>query len=468
MTSVRSKKYLLSLLLGDGLAFICAYLLFYYVRVRSGLFEVDTIPDLVIPLLVITLFWYVLFWISGLYRPWWAKSRVDELIVAAKTISYGAFVVFLLIFFDDAITREPSPPRLRIVLYWALLLLFVGTERMLVRSLRRRMLIAGIGRKNTLLIGPRDRALALYRSIADFPALGFRIVGQLAHAGETAADDDPLPVLGTLDDLEAVIPARDIEEIIITLDSTEHDRLLDIIGRCSSFPVRIKIRPDLYDIVSGQARTNQLYGVPLVEVSPQLMSPWEEFLKRAIDIGVAAAVLVAGLPLLLAVAIIQKLTSRGPVLYRQQRVGKDGAVFNILKFRTMYVDAEKRGGPQWARKDDPRVTPYGRFLRRSHLDELPQVINVLKGDMSIVGPRPERPFFVEQFIREIPLYRRRLNVRPGITGWAQVKHRYDQSIEDVKTKLSYDLFYIENMSIRMDLKIIISTAYNMLAGKGHT
>jgi exopolysaccharide biosynthesis polyprenyl glycosylphosphotransferase len=467
MTSVRSKRYLLSLLVGDGIAFTLALLVFYYLRVRSGLFAVETIPDLLAPLVVINAYWYLLFWIAGLYRPWWAQSRLDELIVVAKTVLTGVLLLSFAIFLDDAVTRDPSPPRFRIIIYLALLLAAVGAERMLVRSLRRRMLIAGIGRKATLLVGPRDRALELHRSLASSPALGFSIVGHLASDGGTAGDGEP-PLLGTLDDLERVLRERGIEEIIITLDSSEHEKLLDIIGRSSGFRVAIKIRPDLYDIVSGQARTNQLYGVPLIEVSPQLMAPWELFLKRTIDVGVAVVTGVAGLPVMLAIALAQKLSSRGPVLYRQQRVGKDGAAFTIFKFRTMYVDAERRSGPRWAEKDDPRVTPFGRLLRRSHLDELPQVINVLRGDMSIVGPRPERPFFVEQFVRDIPLYRRRLNVRPGITGWAQVKGGYDQSIEDVKTKLAYDLFYIENMSIRMDMKIIISTVYNVLAGRGHT
>jgi exopolysaccharide biosynthesis polyprenyl glycosylphosphotransferase len=206
----------------------------------------------------------------------------------------------------------------------------------------------------------------------------------------------------------------------------------------------------------------------LIEVTPEIMKPWEESLKRIVDVVVSALILAVGLPFWLAVAAIIKTNSPGPALYRQDRVGKNGKNFKIYKFRSMYADAETKSGPVWAAKRDPRVTSVGKIIRRLHIDEVPQFINVLRGDMSLVGPRPERAFFVEKLAAELPLYKRRLRVRPGITGWAQVKHKYDESIEDVKVKLKYDLFYIENMSWRMDLKILFNTFYVMLMGKGHT
>jgi exopolysaccharide biosynthesis polyprenyl glycosylphosphotransferase len=464
------KRGLIILLASDSAAVSMAWMAYYFLRVHSGLFSITSIPDFLLPMTAIGVYWVSVFWFFGLYRPWYAQSRVDEFIVLAKAVTVGVLVLFFLIFIDDTISQEPGASRIKIVFYWAILLIFAGGGRMIVRSLRRRMLIAGIGQKNTIIIGPSKKATELSAIVRQYPGLGFRVVGFVSTNTDDANEsvDHPLPCLGTVEALEDVIRSMDAEQIIITIASTEHDLLLDIIGRCAAFNVGIKIRPDLYDIVSGQARTNQLYGIPLIEVTPQLMAPWEMVVKRAIDIGVSLIVLIAGAPLFLIIACIQKITSKGPVLYKQHRVGKDGKVFMIYKFRTMYTDAEQRSGPQWAQKDDPRVTPFGRFLRKSHLDEIPQVFNVLDGNMSIVGPRPERPFFVDQFVKEIPLYRRRLNVRPGITGWAQVKHTYDQSIDDVRTKLSYDLFYIENMSIRMDLKIIIGTVYTVIAGKGHT
>jgi exopolysaccharide biosynthesis polyprenyl glycosylphosphotransferase len=303
--------------------------------------------------------------------------------------------------------------------------------------------------------------------VGGYPALGYRVVGFAGLDRRWTDSGVPgAPVLGTVDDLHEVIPRENVREVLIALDSSDHGRLLDVIGQCNGHKVSLKIVPDLYDIISGQARTNAIYGFPLIEISPEILSPWEAAAKRAIDIGVSGLTLVLGIPLWLLIGLAVRLESPGPALYRQRRVGRDGTTFDIFKFRSMRRDAESAGA-QWAQKKDPRVTRVGRFLRNTHLDEIPQVINVLKGEMSLVGPRPERPEFVEQLAKEIPLYMRRLKVRPGVTGWAQVKHKYDESIEDVRRKVEYDLYYIENMSMRMDMKIILSTVYHTVLGKGH-
>jgi exopolysaccharide biosynthesis polyprenyl glycosylphosphotransferase len=207
--------------------------------------------------------------------------------------------------------------------------------------------------------------------------------------------------------------------------------------------------------------------MPLIDIMPELMPEWEKKLKRLLDIIASFIILIITLPVIIITAIAIKLESKGPVFFKQERSGMNGTIFRIIKFRSMYEDAEKHTGPIWSSKDDPRVTRIGKIIRRVRIDELPQLINVLKGEMSIVGPRPERPFFVEKLSEEIPYYKRRLKVRPGITGWAQVKHKYDESVEDVKIKLRYDLFYIENMSLRMDFKIIVRTIFVVLFGQGH-
>jgi len=458
------------LVLTDILSFAAAWSIYYLVRVQSRLLPVTAEPDFLLPMVVITVFWLLLFLLVGLYRPWYAASRFDELLLVFKTTLVGCFILFFVIFMDDEGTTVGTSARMLMLLYWGIVLVCVGFGRLLLRSVQRHMLIAGIGTHNTLIVGSPGRSRELFDEVVKYPALGYHVTGfvriERPERRKGGTWDRGIEVLGGIDDLGTIIKEKNFREVLIALDSKDHNRLLDIITKCNGQPVGLKIVPDLYDIISGQARTNQIYGFPLIDISPQLMPAWEETAKRAMDVVVAAVVLIAGLPLWALISVAIKLESRGPVIYKQERVGKDSERFNILKFRSMYHDAEK-AGPQWAHKRDPRITRVGTLLRKLHLDEIPQLWNVLRGHMSLVGPRPERPVFVEQLTNEIPMYPRRLKVRPGITGWAQVKHKYDESIEDVRKKVQYDLFYIENMSLRMDFKILLSTAYHVLRGRGH-
>ena len=228
----------------------------------------------------------------------------------------------------------------------------------------------------------------------------------------------------------------------------------------------MKIHPDMYEIVSGMAKTNQIYGVPLIEVMPDIMSVSGKLTKRILDVTISFFTLLFLSPVLLIVSVIIKIDSNGPVLYRQIRVGRKGKEFQMYKFRSMKATAEEYG-PEWSGENDPRITRIGKVLRRTYIDEVPQMINVLKNEMSLIGPRPERPFFVEQLKKEIPYYYKRLTVKPGITGWAQIKHKYDSSLEDVKTKIQYDFYYIENMSLKLDFKIMINTIIVIFLMKGH-
>ncbi len=460
------RNEILILLLTDIITLCLAWVAYYLIRVESGWITLSIQPDLVVPMVFVYLFWVLVFFMVGLYRPWSAASRFDELALLFKTISLGCLFLFFAVFVDDQGTSVAASSRLLIAVYWGVLLVAVSVGRLAIRSIQRRMLIAGIGTRRTLLVGSNDKALALYNEVTKYPALGFRVVGSVTTlSGELTQINPEVPVLGDLDALHDLITEKNIEEILIALDSSDHSLLLDIMAKSNSHNVGMKIMPDLYDIISGQARTNAIYGFPLIEISPQLMTPWEESLKRILDVGVSFVVLILGLPAWGLIAATVKLESPGPVLYKQERVGKDGERFNMIKFRSMREDAEK-AGPQWAHKKDPRVTRVGKWLRKLHLDEVPQFINVLNGHMSLVGPRPERPVFVESLSKEIPLYTRRLKVRPGITGWAQVKHRYDETIDDVRKKVQYDLYYIENMSLRMDMKILFNTALHMLLGRG--
>jgi exopolysaccharide biosynthesis polyprenyl glycosylphosphotransferase len=456
----------LVLVLVDLLAINCAWTAYFLLRVRSGMIGVPVEPDFWQPMVFVYLFWLLLFWIVGLYRPWYAASRFDELMLVFKTTVFGCLFLFFAIFVDDAGQSAGISSRVLIALYWGLLMAFVGMGRLVLRSIQRRMLVHGIGTHNTLIVGSVERSRELFDDVTKFPALGYKVVGFVRlDRRKHAVEEKGVPVLGAVDDLPGIIGNTQARQVLVALDSQDHNRLLGIIAQCSGFNVGLKIVPDLYDIISGQARTNQIYGFPLIEISPQLMRPWEEAAKRILDVSVAALILLAGLPLWLLIGLAIRFESRGPAFYRQERVGKDGVRFKILKFRSMRHDAEQ-SGPQWAHRKDPRVTRVGRVLRKLHLDEVPQMINVLEGDMSLVGPRPERPVFVQKLSSEIPLYPRRLRVRPGITGWAQVKHKYDESIDDVRKKVEYDLYYIENISLRMDFKILINTIAHMLLWRG--
>ncbi len=455
--------------LTDFITINLAWIVYYYLRVESGAFVVLSRPEFFLPMFVIYLYWFLLFAAIGMYRPWFASSRFDELSKLFKTTFIGVFILFALIFFDDAgLKHQHHSLRFLIIIYWGVLFVFVGAGRLFIRSLQRYLLIKGVGRRNTLIIGFNERSKDIARKILKHKQLGLDVAGFIAVKPENVNKEfDGIKVLGHIDEIHSVIEKNNIREIIISLEKHEDAEMLEIISKCDTLGVTIKIVPDLYQIITGQVRTSSVYGFPLMEITPQLMTEWERKVKRLLDISVSLVILILSLPITLITAIFIKLESPGPVIFKQERVGLNGKVFNIYKFRSMVQDAEKKTGPVWAGKNDPRITKVGKFIRKVRIDEIPQMVNVLKGEMSLVGPRPERPYFVEQFAKEIPLYKRRLLVKPGITGWAQVKHKYDETIEDVKTKLKYDLFYIENMSIRMDLKILFRTIFTVLLAKGH-
>ena len=463
--SKRTEKIVL--LLVDFLTINLVWVVYYILRVRSGWIAYSVEPDLWLPMLVVYAYWLILFFFFGLYRSWYVRSRFDEFATVFKTVTFGVLALFFIILIDDVSTGSPAQSRLPIGMYWLILLVCVGGGRVLIRSFQRRLLEAGIGLRNSLIIGWNAKARELFDMVTDHPALGYKVVGFIkVDRRKGDSQHRGVRTQGSVEKLHEIIASRDVKEILIALDSSEHDKLLGIIQQCNSSPVGLKIMPDLYDIISGQARTNQIYGFPLIEISPEIMPPWEQSVKRLLDITVSLFVLILTLPFSLLIALAIKVDSLGPVFYNQERVGKEGRLFRMMKFRSMFKDAEKYSGPVWANKRDPRMTRIGRVIRKLRLDEIPQFINVLAGDMSLVGPRPERSYFVEKFSREVPLYAQRLKVRPGITGWAQVKHKYDETLEDVKKKVRYDLFYIENMSLRMDFKILLNTVYVILIGKG--
>lgn len=425
-------------------------------------------PEMFLPMLVIYVYWLIVFTFFGMYRPWFASSRFDEISTLFKTTFVGIFILFILIFISDYLEGVESSNRILIFIYWLFLFVFVSIGRLSIRSFQRRLLIKGIGRKCAVIVGFNSKAHEVHDQIIEHPALGLDVEAYVAVNHENIGKTyKGILVKGSLNELLDIVYKNKASEVIIALEKENHDLLVDVISRLENKGIGLKIVPDLYEILSGQARTSQLYGIPLIDIMPELMPEWEKKLKRIFDIVISFLILFLTLPLSFFVAIAIKLDSKGPVLFKQERIGMNGKKFKIYKFRSMYQDAEKNTGPVWSTKNDPRVTRVGKILRKLRIDEIPQFVNVLKGVMSLVGPRPERPYFVEQLSGQIPYYKRRLKVRPGITGWAQVKHKYDESIEDVKVKLRYDLFYIENMSLRMDIKILARTILVVLFGKGH-
>lgn len=399
-------------------------------------------------------FWCIAFWMGGLYRDYYIRSPFEEFFALFRVTFLGSVTIFLLIFFGSSEDFR-SNPRFVFVIYWFVLFGLTAIGRMVARQLQRRFRERGIITIPTVLIGTRERLAELLADLRDEPAWGYDVLG-VVEVGSAN---------GAIDDVPSVVRALRPREVLVTMDHTDHDALLKVTAQAADEGALVRIVPDLYEIFSGQARTQQIYGSPLIEVSPELMQPWEEVAKRTMDIVVSLLILVVGLPVWVLTALAVKLTSAGPMFFIQDRVGKNGSVFRMAKFRSMYTD--DRRGPTWTDENDPRVTPVGRFIRKTHLDEIPQLWNVLKGEMSLVGPRPEQPHYVEKFTQMLPYYRRRHKVRPGVTGWWQVKVKSNpESLEEIKNRLRYDFFYIENMSFKLDLEIMVRTVFVMLRGHG--
>jgi len=414
---------------------------------------------------LIQLFWSILFLSLNLYNPAATSSRFIEI----QRLVLITFSVVVLIIFFDAISylNWPIDPQTT-MRYWFVFTFGLITSRIIFRTFQKYLLRKGFGRSKAVIVGFNSRGLETARQIVDHNNLGYDIIGFIQAIDDNNIDqyDTSIPILGQEGQLKDIILSNQVSEVVLALDKLQHNRMMEVITHANGSPVSIKIVPDMYEVISGLARTEQIYGVPLIQVNPNLKTFYNKYLKRVIDLIITIPCLMIFLPFWGIISIMIKLDSSGPVLYKQDRIGENNTTFTIRKFRSMHYDAEKDSGPVWAADEDPRITRIGAWLRRFRLDEIPQLINVIKGEMSIVGPRPERPFFIDKLMQEFPFYYRRHKVRPGITGWSQIKQPYDMDIDDVRKKLKYDFYYIENLSFSLDIKILASTFWVMLSGKG--
>jgi Undecaprenyl-phosphate glucose phosphotransferase len=443
---------------------ILSFLVAYQLRFSSGLIPVTKgTPPLENYLYVLPFVAGLVplaFQLQGLYRLRRGGSRVDDFF--AVFVGSILAVVFGVVATLYVQTYYATGLRARGVfevsqMVWGLFLVMNTAlaygSRELIRELLERRWRAGLGLKRVLIAGAGDLGRIVADKIIEHRELGYQIVG---FVDDRAAGDHlgyrGLPLLGTIDEASEIAQREQIDHLYVALPPEQHMRMIELIESTSREMLDVKVVPDLLQVITLRARLEDLDGVPVINVNDVPLQGFNSIVKRSIDIMLsAAALLVLALPLAILAALV-KLTSRGPVLYRQDRMGLDGKSFSILKFRSMNDNAERETGPVWAQRNDPRVTRLGAFLRRSNLDELPQLWNVLCGDMSIVGPRPERPHFVEQFKHRIPQYMLRHKVKAGLTGWAQVNGWRGNT--PLEKRIEYDLYYIENWSVRLDLKII--------------
>jgi Undecaprenyl-phosphate glucose phosphotransferase len=448
----------------DALLGILSFLAAYQLRFSTGLIPVTKgTPPLENYLYVLPFIAGLVplaFQLQGLYRLRRGRSRVDDFFNAfvgsILAVVFGIVATLYVQTYYATGLRARGVFEVSQVVWGIFLVLNTAAtygSREFVRDVLERRWRAGIGLKRILIAGSGELGRLVADKIIEHRELGYQIVG---FVDDRASGDHlgyrGLPLLGTIEEAADIAQRESIDHLYVALPPEQHLRMIELIESTSREMLDVKVVPDLLQVIALRARLEDLDGIPVINVNDVPLQGFNSIVKRTIDIALsAAALLVLALPLGI-IALLVRFTSRGPVLYRQDRMGLDGKSFSILKFRSMHDDAERETGPVWAQRNDPRVTALGGFLRRSNLDELPQLWNVLRGDMSIVGPRPERPHFVEQFKHRIPQYMLRHKVKAGLTGWAQVNGWRGNT--PLEKRIEYDLYYIENWSVRLDLKIM--------------
>lgn len=414
---------------------------------------------------IIPFFWICLYYFQGTYFDVKRLFRMKILGLTFFASLIGTTIIFFAFLLDDTIKNY----QLYYQSFIALLIIhFVISflPRIIFVSILVKKVHSGKEGFNTIILGGSEKAVGIYKEIKMLhKGIGSQFIGFVNLNGTDKLLENDLKYLGHVNDLEAIIEAYQIEEIIIAVESSDHQRLSSVVSKVSGKGIKIKILPDMFDILSGSVKMINIFDVLLLELNPEPMPFWQMKTKRIMDILLSFFAIILLIPVYITLAFIVKLSSKGPIFFTQERIGLNGKPFRIIKYRTMYIDAELQG-PQLSSSHDQRITKSGRILRKLRLDEFPQFFNVLKGDMSLVGPRPERQFFIDKIIVQEPQYLQLNSVRPGITSWGQIKYGYAENVDQMIQRMKYDLLYLKNRSLALDIKIMLYTVLIIIKAKG--
>lgn len=459
-------------ILWDAIAACGAWTLFFIYRknvveaAKHG-YEIPINGDvnLWVGMMVLGFIWLGLYYTSGFYFNIFRRSRLRDFVSTFNSSLLGSLIIFFALILDDSVKYYTDYYK-SLITYFSLHFVLTIIGRLIISTRTIHKIQSRKWGYKTLLVGSGNKMHQLLKELDNAKVSeGFFLKGFVSENGQPREEVNVLPHLGNWREIPKLVKQQKIEDVIICVDDKDHELVPQIVDLIQNEEVHLKIMPDTYGMVMGMVKMNNILGAMLVEVDFEVMPQWQKTVKRIIDIAFSIVALILCLPLFLIIAVMIKLDSKGPVFFKQERIGYKGRLFKIIKFRSMRVDAEQ-SGPQLSSKNDDRRTKTGIFLRKTRLDELPQFYNVLIGEMSVVGPRPERQFFKEQIMEKAPVYSRLHRIKPGITSWGQVKFGYAETIDQMIDRMKYDLLYLENMSLGLDLKIMIYTVLIMFQGRG--